>query len=119
MNLRKIESISDDELSALQSDGEVVALLGAGISLWSPTDLPTGREFTDALFRVLFHDECGRLVIPNERLLEKVYKQLPFEIVNERCPDERKIRELLRGIFDVYRPNPVHELFAKTLKAGK
>ncbi len=119
MNLRELKPISDDEFSALISGGEIVALLGAGISLWAPTDLPTGRDFTNALFRVLFHDECGRLVDPNEDLLREVYKSLPFEVVNERCPDEPKIRQLLRGIFDVYQPNPIHELFAKMLKAKR
>ncbi len=119
MNIRELKSISNDELSVLISGGEIVALLGAGISLWSPTDLPTGRDFTKALFRVLFHDECGRLVDQNEKLLKEVYDPLPFEIVNERCPDEPIIRELLRGIFNVYRPNPVHELVAKMLKENR
>lgn len=56
---------------------------------------------------------------PNEELLKEVYRLLPFEIVNERCPDEPRIRRLLRTIFDVYLPNPVHELFAKMLKAHR
>lgn len=119
MNFRKLDLVSDDEITTLLSGGEIVTLLGAGISLWSPTNLPSGNSFSEAIFRALFQDEYGRNVDPNEKLLKDIYKSLPFEIVNERCPDELKIRELLRKIFDVYRPNPIHELFAKLIKEQK
>jgi hypothetical protein len=116
MNVIPLSAIRNEELVSLLNASEVVALLGSGISLWAPSDLPTGGEFKTGVFQALFHDDHGSPIDPNPHLLNRYYKLLPFEIVNERCPDEDTIREFLKSIYHAYRPNPIHELFARLMR---
>jgi hypothetical protein len=119
VDIRKLNSISDNELQDLLAGSEIVALLGAGISSWSPTNLPLGSNLSDGIFDAIFRDKSGKVTDQNEKLLLKIYKLLPFETINESCPDEAKLTEILRSIFHVTRPNPIHELFAQILKEKK
>jgi hypothetical protein len=119
VDIRNLNSIADDELRELFFGSEIVALLGAGISSWSPTNLPLGSDFSDGIFDAIFRDKSGKITDQNEKLLIEIYKLLPFETINESCPYESKITEILRNIFHVTRPNPIHELFAQMLKDNK
>ncbi len=112
-----LKDLTDNDLREIIPESEVIALLGAGISLWDPTNLPTGGQFTEAIYRSIFQDDCGRPVVSDDYLLRSLYQNLPFEIINERCPEEESILELLGNIFAIYRPNPIHELFAELMKS--
>ena len=96
-----------------------VALFGAGISLWAPSNLPTGNQFSRGIFSLLFRDELGIPIDRDPIILAKYFNELPLEVINERCPDSTGIEKLLRDIYDKYEPNPVHELAASLLVDGR
>ncbi len=86
---------------------------------WEPTNLPTGNQFTKSVFSVLFgrslHDPEGK----NTQIVRKYFNRLPFEVINDRCPDPGGIERILLGLYDRYVPNPVHELLAELLSEGR
>lgn len=105
--------LSIPDLRSLWSGNELVLLLGSGISLWSPTNLPTGKDLKDGIFAAVFRDELGRPISSPEKQLADLYSPLPFEVVNSRCPDTDRLRALLAKLFLVFTPNPVHRLIAE------
>ena len=100
-------------------------LVGSGISLWQPTGLPSGKNFTQAMYTVLFekHLELSRA---EEILLEKIFGRtwsrefsgMPFEHLMECCPSEAKANTLINELYTSRRPNPLHEALANGLKDG-
>ncbi len=96
-----------------------VAFIGSGVSLWTPSNLPTGNQFTRSVFSLLFKDDLGTPIDQNPTILKKYFDKLPFEVINDKCPDMNGIENLLRSIYDKYEPNPIHELFARLLFDGK
>src|SRR5882724_4137776 len=86
-------------------------LVGSGISLWEPSNLPTGQQFAGALLAALFWDEMDREIL---NLASKV----PFENIMDLCPTDGKLEELVRQLYDVYRPNGVHATLARALADG-
>lgn len=118
----KVFSLSDLDkltLTALMGTTPPVALIGSGISLWAPSNLPTGNQFAKSVFSLLFHDELGNIGDQNPIILKKYFDKLPFEVINENCPSLSGIENLLRNIYDKYQPNPLHELFASLLCEGE
>jgi hypothetical protein len=114
--LNEIDNIS---LHSLIGETAPIAFIGSGISLWAPSDLPSGIQFSKSVFSFLFSENSGKSHDPNSHILDKYLKNLPFEIINERCPDPQGIENLLRSIYDSYKPNPLHELFSNLLFEGK
>ena len=114
MHVYSLSNLDKSTLASLMGPTPPVVFIGSGISLWAPSYLPTGNQFTRSVFSVLFHDELGAPTDRNPRILNKYFKNLPFEVLNERCPDTPGIENLLRGIYDKHEPNPLHELFAKS-----
>ncbi|MBC2602714.1 SIR2 family protein [Puniceicoccus vermicola] len=105
-----------ESLDELVHETKVTALLGSGISSWSPTSLATGASFTSAIYDLLFPTGpiSDRLEI-DDQFPDKI-KSLPFEVILEKSPDERRIRLFLRNLYGIAKPNPLHELLAQQVK---
>lgn len=118
----KVLSISDIEKSNFSSYIDKmpsVALIGSGISLWAPSNLPTGNKFTKSIYSMLFNYEFGFPIDRNPNILNSYFDKIPFEILNDICPDTSAIENILTNIYDTYEPNPLHELFANLLFESK
>lgn len=100
-------------------------LVGSGVSLWQPTGLPSGQDFTRAMYSVLFRQEL-ELSAVEEKLLGKIFgliwskefSGMPFEHLMECCPSEAKANLLINKLYTARRPNAIHEALAKGLKNG-
>lgn len=88
--------------------------------------MPSGQDFTKAMFSVIF----GDFLTPSaaERaLLERVFGKewsahfsgMPFEHLMECCPSEAKANALVNRLYDSRRPNALHRALARGLKEGK
>lgn len=115
-----LKSLSDE------SGDAPTLFVGSGLSIWEPSDLASGQDFTKAAFTVLFGDRPA-LSAPERILLEKVFgKQwspkfsgMPFEHLMECCPSDEKANALINQIYDSRRPNPLHHALAKAMSQGK
>lgn len=100
--------------------------VGAGVSIWEPSDLPSGQDFTRAMFAVLFGDSLA-LTHAERALLEEVFGKrlsphfsgMPFEHLMECCPSEAKANRLINRFYDSRRPNTLHHALARAMKEGK
>ena len=89
--------------------------MGSGVSIWTPTNIPSGISVGQALFRVLF-DQIPELANHSAQL-EPLLKQLPFENIMETCPENALLRRLLKQLYNTRRYNPIHELLAHLITA--
>ena len=89
-------------------------LVGSGISLWQPTNLPTGQDFTKGVLQAVFAPASGVPIFnpADQNLLDELLDSLPFEMLLERCPDQHKIGSLLATLYGATAPNPIHEALA-------
>lgn len=117
-------------------------LIGSAVSLWEPSSLPTGQNFTNALYDVILGGHIG-LSTEEEDLLKKIfgYKKdsngpkdsskkilgflelgkfsgMPFEHLMECCPSEEKANELINSIYSSRIPNNYHLALARGLESG-
>jgi hypothetical protein len=113
MNIRNLHQIDDSELNALFTGQKLVAIVGSGVSIWQPTNLPSGVAVGQSLFRVLF-EQIPELV-NHSTGLESLFKQLPFENIMEACPENAVLRKLLKELYSTRRYNPIHELLAQLI----
>ena len=110
-----IDSFSNEDFVKLKGELALTAFLGSAISIWEPTNLPTGKAFTKALFNALFFDDEGKLDDPLGLELETLFEKIPFENVMEKCPDPNTLISLLKRIFNVSTYNNIHSLLVQTL----
>lgn len=113
MNIRALQQIDNSELKALFTGKKITALVGSGVSIWKPTNLPSGIAVGQSLFRVLF--ERVPELANHSAILEQLFKQLPFENIMEACPENALLRKLLKQIYNTTRYNPVHQLLAQLI----
>src|SRR4028118_751314 len=114
-------------LNSRYSNSQVspTVLVGSGISLWQPTGLPSGQNFTQAMYSILFDSQL-ELSIIEKSLLEKIFGKtwskefsgMPFEHLMECCPSENKANLLINYLYTFSRPNQIHRALAKGLKTG-
>jgi hypothetical protein len=106
--------------------GTPMVFVGSGVSIWEPSELPSGQDFTRAIFSALFAD-TPPLSFAERALLEEVFGRkwsphfsgMPFEHLMECCPSEAKANALVNRLYDSRRPNPLHRALARALKEGK
>lgn len=118
------EKLLDSLNSAPSKNIEIPTILvGSGVSLWHPTGLPSGQNFTQAMYSVLFENQF-KLSRSEKCLLDKIFglkwneefSGMPFEHLMECCPSEEKANRLINRIYTSRRANPVHEALAEGLK---
>ena len=115
MNIQALHQIGDAELKALFTTQRITAIVGSGVSIWKPTNLPSGVSVGQSLFRVLF-EQVPELA-NHSAGLEALFKQLPFENIMEACPENARLRKLLKQLYNTRRYNPIHELLAQLITA--
>lgn len=109
-----------DELTfILSQDNEIVILVGSGISIWKPTNLPLGVDISMGIYRALFIDDLGKSIIPDDEFFKIIYRDIPFEVITDKCPKRNVLNHLLLRIFQNVQPNPIHQLIAKLLVEGR
>ncbi len=106
--------------------GVPTVFVGSGVSIWAPSELPAGQDFTKAMFSALFD---GSLILSaaERLLLEEIFGRrwsphfsgMPFEHLMECCPSESKANALVNRLYDSRRPNTLHRALARGLKEGK
>jgi hypothetical protein len=108
-----IDSLTDTELEEGIKYQPPIALVGSGISIWSPTSLPTGRAFSEGTFNALFLNEAGTLNDPLGEHLRELFKDIPFESIMEKCPEPETLVSIIREIYNVHQPNNIHRVLAQ------
>lgn len=106
--------------------GAPTVFAGSGVSIWEPSELPSGQDFTKAMFSALFGDFLASSAA-ERALLERVFGKewsphfsgMPFEHLMECCPSEAKANALVNRLYDSRRANPLHRALARALKEGK
>ena len=118
-NLKNLSSLSQSELLQILGQNSVVVLVGAGISCWEPTKLPTGQDFTSVVNNSIFRDPIHPFINQNDwNKLEELLRDVPFELLMERCPSHDKIRSILANLFFSRKPNPIHDTLSQLVKSG-
>src|SRR5215216_3728527 len=103
-------------IGMLKRDAPVV-FAGSAISIWEPSSMPTGQEFTACLFDLLFDSSLHRS--PEEQqIIEKLFNEMPFEHVMEVCPDSKNAADLVLELYGKDLPNPIHEALGAALRDG-
>lgn len=103
-------------IAVLQSNAPCV-IAGSGISVFDPTGVPTGGNFTWDTFSALFDGAFPRSS-REEKLLEELYKGMPFEHLLEVCPAHDKINTILNHLYSSHVPNHVHTALAEGVQRG-
>lgn len=109
-----LNTASSSDLRRLIGPTPPTLLLGSGISLWDPTNLPTGQDFTKGVLEAVFDPSIGAPITdPSDKtLLDDLLASLPFEMLLERCPDQNTIASLLSSLYGSTEPNDIHKALA-------
>ena len=117
--IRSLKSVADKSLRV------PTVLVGSGVSLWQPTGLPSGQNFTQAMYSILFENQFKFSKVEKSLLgkifgliWSKEFSGMPFEHLMECCPSEDKANLLINKVYTSRRANPVHEALVKGLKNG-
>jgi hypothetical protein len=116
MSLRTITIESPEGssyLNDLRRTAGVVALLGSGISIWEPSNLPNGQKITEELAQLI----APSTISPRQTVMDLI-KRSAFEHIMERYPRPDTLPKIVAGAFYPTAPNPVHQAFAQLLEAG-
>lgn len=115
-----LTSLTTAELDSHIGAGEIVVIAGSGISGWEPTTLPTGQDFSSGVRDALFLTPGHPVVAPNDiTFLEDHLKNVPFEMIMERCPNQITIGQFLSDLYSGHSVNEVHKALGDLAKAGK
>ena len=113
-----LSDLTDSKLRELLGASPVTVLVGSGISIWDPTNLPSGKAFSNGIFRGLFLEGSGEVEDPLGDELEKVFNNIPFENVMEQCPEPAELTRWLKQIYTTSRYNSIHKILAQALIEG-
>jgi hypothetical protein len=114
-----VSDLSDELLRRRLGNRPLAMLVGSGASLWHPTGLPTGQDVAGGVREALFQaDDLPRLAPDDLRTVSNLLAAAPFEVLMDRCPEQDKLLRLLSQIYDVAKPNPVHEMIAQLARGG-
>jgi SIR2-like domain len=117
-------SVDAQELFATVLSDPPCVFVGSGISIWSPSELPSGQDFTTAMFSLLFENVL--FPAPEKELLAQIFgtryserfSGMPFEHLMECCPVENKATELINFLYDSRCFNKLHKALAKGMREG-
>ena len=99
---------------------DLVILAGSTISSWKPTCLFSGRQFTNEISKILFPPTFVNIINSEERnILEEFLKQIPFEHLLERYPNQDRLTSVLTQVFYIKNFNPLHKVLAEALISGR
>lgn len=119
-----LSAMSDADLAGVLQDDPVVALLGSGVSIWHPSGLPSGKQFTLGVYEALFESQGTDLAPgPSDQAWLRAWFEggdpligldgMPFEVLMERCPRPDPLRDLVCRLYTAGGSNPVHGAIAQ------
>lgn len=103
-----------DRIAQAAADGKLTIVVGSGISVASPTDLPTARAISEEVRRRLI----ARLGTEWARPVEVMTRGMPFEVMFGRLRelDDKLARAAVARLSTVTRPNGIHMQLARMLE---
>lgn len=107
-----ISGIESEKIISYLKSKPFVILFGSAISLYKPTCLITGQYFTNELFNLLFPKSIFKSDNKLKKLLKDFFSHVPFEHLLERCPNQYKIKKIIKEHFLVDRFNILHKILA-------
>lgn len=117
MPIIRVESPEGRLLLEELRDEAPVLLVGSAISAFSPTCLPAGRLFADALFTFLFSDDAFASAA-ELAICRRLFNRVPFEHVMEACPRADVAEQIVRETLSCDIPNELHQVAADALMSG-
>ena len=115
MEKYNISNLLKSDILDLHGDDEYIYFIGSGVSIWEPTNFPTGIEFSNSLFDQIFPDENSCISPKNLHFAKKLFNKIPFEVINGLCPCKSKILNMLRDEMQVANPNHLHYFLMQSL----
>ncbi len=100
-------------LSALAGNRGIVALLGSGVSIWHPSNLPNGMKITQELATTI-----ASFRMPPKSGTVDFIKRSAFEHIMERYPKPQILQSIVSRAFYPTEPNPLHLAFAQLMNEG-
>lgn len=87
-----------------------VILFGSGVSMWAPSDIPTGAQVRDALLDILFSTELLEWERSN---LRRWLNWIPFETINECAPPSVNLKNFYAKHLATSQFNELHRQLAQ------
>lgn len=85
--------------------------------MWDPTALPSGQQFSRAVYNLLFCSPGH--TIPKDLIPSAdAFASVPFEVVGEACPQPEVLKSLIRILYAGSSPNAIHLAIAQALGDG-
>ena len=109
-----IKNLSQTEINEILCSKPIV-FIGSGISIFAPTELPSGEDFCSGLFNYIFPSYTDKIY----HWFKDSFDETPFEAIMECFPDQSKLPEIIKILYSVDNPNPYHVFFANKLKKGE
>lgn len=97
----------------IRRHGEIVLLLGSGISMWSPSNLPSGQTVTQEIAELIAESSVG-----DKSLLVEIIKSSAFEYIMERYPKPDVLNKIIAAAYRPTAPNPAHLAVAELINDG-
>src|SRR5581483_10142931 len=107
----------DQVLRDIQSDPPVL-FIGSAMSAFTPSCLPAGRTFADALFEFIFPSAAFGSTAERS-ICRSLFERVPFEHVMESCPRGDLAERIVRETLDCSVPNELHRAVGSALLAGQ
>ena len=113
-SLTEIDSIKGKRyLEKLRKRGNIVLLVGSGISMWSPSNLPSGQKVTQDIAELI----AVSTLSPRAKIIDSI-KYSAFEHIMERYPKPDLLKAILANSYRPTIPNNVHKTIAELLNEG-
>jgi len=101
-------------LKILQQDPPIL-FLGIAVSMWPPTNIPSGIHIQSLLFDYFFSDFFNN---KEAKEFKELWKNIPFENIFENCPQINKIGLYLQDYFNISKFNSIHIALADAMDKG-
>jgi hypothetical protein len=108
--VKSVASLVPAEIESFVGSGPLI-FAGSFISVYAPTDLPTGQSFGQALYEYIFGESKDA-----NPFLYQIYQEVPFEALMENCPNKSNALSVLTNLFATGHYNEVHRVLADRLK---
>lgn len=122
MTIRDISSFSNIEVQEFWNE-KPVFLVGSAISMFSPTDIPSGQVIGKLMYEYLFPDSIhdkSKSTKSEKKVFRELFDTLPFEAINSCFPSDMGIiANVLQKQFSNKKSNPIHSFLAEKLEKGE
>lgn len=102
----------------LRSFRQCAVIAGSGVSLWAPTSLPSGQQFSKGVVDVISSLTRHAPNPPSETEVKGLLSLVPFEGLNEAFPDPERLKLLIADLYRSRSANPIHYALAELSRSG-